>query len=296
MRLKPANIFIQENQQEYYSEIVTPPTHIQNKIYSYIIKNSYLPLSGRINILDIGVGAGDFLIPFLLYLRKEKIDFFVKAFDISKFMIEKLLERSKQLRLTNCLDVSLDDASLPLDKVRYPYNYFDYVIITFVLHYIPQWRRTIREAKYRLKKNGILIQAASKGFFNLLGGRFKELGKNNKLAIEFWKTFFLKKGAMGYFWKPQVDFTTLNDVRKYMAKIGFKEVGRMTFWWSKKYNLSSFLLWIEKSPLSSIGAGIIPEERQNLAIEMKKWLIEKGVSLNKEIQTYWGYEIFLHKK
>lgn len=289
-----------ENAIKEYTSVVQLPQEIRDEVNKFIYKN--LPFrDGKLIFLDIGVGKGDFSLPFLEYLeQKGNIEWEFYAFDISEKMINHLRENINNSKLLKAkqhrIHLWIDDANNPIKLAE---NSIDVIILTFVLHYISNWRELIFNIKKLLKSGGILIQATSKGYFNCLGGIFKELLDTPGIHVDLWKKFFeIKKQVANISWNPKVDFTNLHEVNEFLNNIGFELKDSRNFLWYKDIDIATAIKWMKLSPLSSIGAGLSLAQREQIVNFVKEWFFHNYDSnlLYKKYKVPFGYNILIHKK
>lgn len=115
---------------------------IEKRLFAEFRKDMLGSLQG--DILETGVGTGKNL---SYYNLKAK----VTAVDISPRMIDKAIGRAK------CIDLNVTFHCMDAQKLKFPDEFFDYVVDTFVLCSVPDPVRTLKEMRRVLKKNGRII-------------------------------------------------------------------------------------------------------------------------------------------
>lgn len=107
---------------------------------------AYLDIRPSDRIADLGAGNGYFAIPMA---KKAKAVF---AVDIEPKMLRMLKENANQEQLNNILYIESD-----LDKIQLDDDSVNKVMISLVLHEVPNIDQTLREIKRILKRGGQML-------------------------------------------------------------------------------------------------------------------------------------------
>ena len=144
-----ANIELHQKSARYYDKI---HPEIFNKSEQNLIKNILSQVLGqikkdKINVLDVGAGTGNIT---LKLLENEKVASVV-AVDLSKEMLDELDKKAgpnPKLKIANKpADIFLQD-----DDSRY-----DLIVISSVLHHLPDYFETIATLLEKLNEGGIFV-------------------------------------------------------------------------------------------------------------------------------------------
>lgn len=149
-------------------------------------------------VLDAGCGAGD--VTFSILKRNPST---IYSIDQSKHRIKELSLKANQLNIKNIHPLVHNLESLPFSD-----NYFDKVVIRFVLHHIPDCTNIIKELRRVLKKDGQLIIIETDGLLY-------NLSTTNKTLINYLN--IIKS-------KLPLDFHIGRNCKNIIAKEGFKEL------------------------------------------------------------------------
>lgn len=134
--------------QEYYYESLSGKL-LGCKAREKIILNEIKKIKKNQFFLEIGCAQGYYLTK---ALEKSKNVF---GIDISKNFVEKARKSGATTKIASG------------EKIPFKNNYFDFVLCTETLEHIPDWKKTIKEIKRVLKKNGkvVITIPLEKSFF-----------------------------------------------------------------------------------------------------------------------------------
>jgi ubiquinone/menaquinone biosynthesis C-methylase UbiE len=98
-------------------------------------------VKGKI-VLCLGCGAGEEC-AHIKFLGAKK----VIGIDISTSLINRAKENYPEIKFE----------VMDMEKLKFPKDYFDVVYSSLVVHYVPDWQKTLSQVKHVLKKNGIFL-------------------------------------------------------------------------------------------------------------------------------------------
>jgi SAM-dependent methyltransferase len=254
--------------------------------YEYFMRHK----NNFINILDIGIGSGAFTVPILEYLEcQNNINYHLECFDISDKMLLHLEEAlSYKPFIKKKVHLDKMDANEGLRNYYNKWTY-DLIIITFVLHYIKNWKSLTKDVFCCLKKGGLFLQAEIIGDLRNVDGKFDV--NSPKLFEKFWKEYF-KKRRIYSSWEPYISVTDLSLVMKYcLRQLKFKILKEKYFYWKTTIMWKDLIDWIKCAPVSSLGSNLSELERFQLSTEMNNWLIQNKIKEENFINIRWGFKI-----
>jgi ubiquinone/menaquinone biosynthesis C-methylase UbiE len=247
-----------------------------------------------LSILDVGTGPGSFILPVAESFTAAGLDYRLDCFDVSAPM-RHLFERAlAETRVPPAqVNYLLADAARGLPAV-YAARTYDLAFITFVLHYIGDWQRLLDEVLARLRSGGLLVQAEVLGDLRNLDGQFDV--PSSMLFRQFWKQYFTERAGYSA-WQPDISASDLRPVLTYLCESRHLRLFREeSYWWHTAPRWGDFHEWIAHAPLSSLGSGLSPQARTQLAHRMRAWLTTRQIDDDAEVSLQWGVKISLLMK
>ncbi|MBN1156328.1 methyltransferase domain-containing protein [Candidatus Woesearchaeota archaeon] len=225
-------------------------------------------------ILDAGCGTGRISIPLSRRFDSLKIT----GVDKSKEMIEVLKEKIDEQKIKN-YDVIKSD----LSKIGFEDNYFDFAIISSVLHSIRDWHEVVKEVMRVIKKEGFLFLISEQGdIFDI--GLERKASKGNGLLERFWGRYIElrhkydlespEKSQVGLKWE-------LGEPKliEFLSDMGYSESkSTITINWQKDFSIRESLDIIENRCWSSMFTAD-NQKFNNLIKDMKRWIEDEKISL-----------------
>ena len=232
-----------------------------------------VPLDNR-TLLDAGCGTGRISIPLCKAFPSLK----VVGIDISGDMIEVLKTRISSQRITNFKVLRSN-----LLEINYKDNFFDFSLISSVLHSIPDWKQVIKEVIRVTKKGGYLFLMSEQGDIYDIGlERVQSRGIN--LLEKFWGRYVALryKYGMGSPERSQVGLKwELGEptLTSYLEKEGYVESkSSINIKWRKEFSIEESLGIIENRCWSSMFTED-SKKFDKLVRDMKGWVKENNISM-----------------
>jgi methyltransferase family protein len=257
----------------------------------------------QVRVLDVGVGTGAFILPFLERLRERSLDCELDCLDISNLMLKRFQEHLNGSPLPNgavrqtkadadkglpqCF--RLDGAAASGSDPRY-----DLVVITFVLHYLDNWRELIDRVYESLDFYGLFLQAEVIGDMRCVDGRPCPTAPRE--FQDFWSAYFEKRAErkQGVPWNPRIRVSDISAALDYCGR--FEKWREEEYQWKQEVTWGRLCEWIEAAPVSSLSSDLDPEDRKFLADDMRNWLHDRDLEKEQPLTLNWGFRLVWLRK
>ncbi len=235
-----------------------------------IIKSPY---NNKI-LLDAGCGTGRVTFPLAQKYKQLKII----GIDKSKEMLSVLKNKVINSKIKNYEIVNGN-----LTKIDYKEDYFDFSLISSVLHSIKNWESILREIIRVTKKEGFLFLLSEEGeIYNIALGRSKS--KNRNITEKFWGTYTdlrhknrlrdPEESQIGIKWQLGHP-----ELIAYLNQKGYLDsIKKVKIKWKKDFTVKDFMNIVECRCWSSMFTADDGKYR-NLVKDMKQWLKDENISL-----------------
>lgn len=235
-----------------------------------------------LKILEPGIGYGRIAIP--LALEGAKYDFHIYGFDNSPLMLRELENRINRLppneRLIAKERIKYAEWDAEQAELPYPPEFFDVVILFYILHYLRDWRTFLDKLNVISKKCFVFIKVLDP-LDHWLDGNFEEIFPNDELSTlyEFWRTYYSWKEEMGLtIHKPGIRATMLQPALNYLKQKGYGvDCFKIYIPNTRIIDFSTLIEWIRYGVFCWLREGTT-EERKKLAQRMNEWLRQKNIS------------------
>jgi len=236
-----------------------------------------------LKILEPGIGYGRIAIP--LALEGAKYDFHIYGFDNSPLMLRELENRINQLpqneRLIAKERIKYVEWDAEQSELPYPPEFFDVVILFYILHYLRDWRASLDKLNVISKRCFVFIREVNPLIY-WLDGNFEEISPNDELSAlyEFWRTYYSLKEEMGLTtYNPEIRATMLQPALNYLKQKGYGvDCFRINIPTTRIIDFSTLIEWIRYGVFDWLREGTTPKKREKLSQLMNEWLRQKNIS------------------
>ena len=263
------NPFDEEAIASAYDSVWSYDDHSISQLANEVVR-AFSDRSGRLYILDIGIGTASLTASLARKLALRGFDCQVFGFDKSAAMLKIAKSRIPDANL--CVWDAND--GIPASN-QWPER-FHIIIATFVLHYISESKLTkfLEEVSKRLVSNGLFVQAEVEGDLAFVDGDLycNEDANASSIFHRFWAEYFELRAKISK-WNPVVRpscyLQCFSELRRYLAPFaGFRTSKRVAI------TSETCIEWIRSGFVSSLSDGLTRQNRDDLARQMRAWLPE----------------------
>jgi|YelNatPaOPRAMG01_1025707.scaffolds.fasta_scaffold10252_2 SAM-dependent methyltransferase len=240
-----------------------------------------------LKILEPGIGYGRIALP--LAITGHPYNFAIYGFDNSRYMIEELERRIENLplqmkeKIQGKLVYQILDAE---GKWPYPEQFFDVIILSYILHYLSDWRIFLDKCDFHSKECIAFLREIFP--FNFwMSGEFPQIPfpEDQKILHNFWLHYYeLKSKLEKNHKKPEISPLNYQNAIDYLlSSKGYKvSCHKINLPLERRIKFSEILQWIKYGAFTPLRTGLNQPQRLALYKEMKEWVIKENVSIIKD--------------
>lgn len=224
-------------------------------------------------LFDAGCGTGRITLPLARHFPLLKIS----GLDISSEMLQVLKQKIVDQKIFNYEILQGNLLDIPFNN-----NYFNFSLVSSVLHGISNWQKAVNEIIKVTKNTGLIFLISEESdLYNIGLGRIS--GESRNLLEKFWGQYINLRqihrienpedSQVGIKWQlgcPEI-------IEYLQANNKGKKIDDITITWQKQFFIRDFMDILEKKPWSSMFTA--NEEKYNLVVsDMISWLKKENIN------------------